>query len=494
MFNRNPFPLLPLALAAVAALPATAAETAQTTVQQITPAVVEVRSDGNNYVGTVVPQIQIRGKVRVQLDAGVSGRVKTWSIWPKLVPVNAGVGYEAQFQQNKTTKSYDAGQRPKSVDEEAWMAMSHDATRNYAVSACQTRATQLRTAGKTDQEIFSTDRAIPLQLQAALSYEFSGVSVGQPLAEVVGNAPTFNIICKASAQGMQGTAVGGGIPTNSPALLQQVSMSASAPIGPTRCPAEVTTFMTFKTDASQAPGYVRYRVKSLSGKVSPLMTVQFSASDRNGSQYVKTVPQSFMVGVPPAPPAPATGTPLVGSQASGDYASPTRPDPNSIVRGQGRPTGPTGEGAAGAPTPANVHKDSLWVDVETAQQGSAAKSNYAAYTVTCDVIQTGVGGGAAGGVRTPVNQPSPRAPRGEAQPTAAPQPPERPPVPLGLAGTQPPTPTAPTRGSAGEAQPTAAPQPPARPAAPLGVTTGAQPLPPAAASRLAAPAASQPRR
>lgn len=457
MFNRNPFPLLPLALAAVAALPATAAEMAQTTVQQVTPAVIEVRSDGKNYTGTNVPQIQIRGKVRVQLDAGVSGRVKTWSIWPKLAPVNIGVGYEAQFQQNKTTKSYDAGQRPKSVDEETWMAMSHDATRNYAVSACQTRATQLRTAGKTNQEIFSADHAIPLELQAALSYEFSGVSVGQPLVEVVGNAPTFNIICKASAQGMQGTAVGGGIPTNSPALLQDVSMSASAPIGPTRCPAEVTAFMTFKTDAGQPPGYVRYRVKSLSGKVSPLMTVQFSASDRNGSQYVKTVPQSFMVGVPPAPAAPATGSPLVGSQASGGYASPTRPDPNSIGHGQGRPTGPMGEGAAGAPTPANVHKDSLWIDVETAGPGSKMKSNYAAYTVTCDVITAGVAGGAAGGVRTPVNQPSPGAPRGEAQPTAAPQ-------------------------------------PPARPAVPLGITAGARPALPATAARTASPAASQPRR
>jgi hypothetical protein len=388
------------AILALAACPPTWADSGSSIIRAVDPAVIEVRSNGTTYEG-VLPQVQLKGQAEVAFDAQISGRVKSWSVWLVAEPMDPTF-WNMSFHEHKKTTTYDALNRPKSVSTKTWVAIPHQITRNWAVNTCITMASRLRNEGLSDAQIFGQDREIPYRVKAWHSFETTGIAGAQTPQEVTGveMAPNFRLVCKASPKNdlALNTHADGPERTHGPALLKAVSISVQAPASPVQCPANATAFFTFRSDGSKRPGYVNYRVRGASGKNSQVMTITFRESDREGTDYVRTVVQHFTVGQPPAPAATTPGGPARGRQ-SGDNnltsATPPNPD-DGVIPGPRGAAGRAVDGAyaaPGGPTPSNVHQDSLWIDVTAAAAGSVMKSDFAAYSVTCAPRTSGVGAG-----------------------------------------------------------------------------------------------------
>lgn len=490
-------PLAALALLACA-LPAQA-DQAWGNVESISPQRIEVLSNGASYTTTAIPLVSLGASVTLHIDPGVSGRVKSWSAW--LTARAEGNGVLVQFSNDKIGKSYALTERPKDASTRASITLPFGSIGSYAIAQCNAMAGRLRGQGMADAAIFAQERVVTATIDTRVEAEFSGVSgaYGAP-SEVQYARPTLDIVCKSHTPPPKpGTTSGGTPPVGvGPALLQQVTMIVQHPPSPTpvQCPVEVTAFMTFKAQGKNAqgqelpPGHFSYRVRSLSGKVSRTDQIFLQESDRSGPYFVKTLTQKFMVGVPGTAQPQGVGVGPLGQQAAGGLMAGGSGGGGSGLAGSAMGSYATG----GAPTPPNVHKDSLWIDIEGAKAGSVLKSDYSAYSVTCQpstAIGGGPGavqarpdpqrpgatvpGGLSGGpqVPTPVAPQQPQVPAGQQQ--QQPQLPSPPPVPRPPMGES--TGAAPGAGanlpSVGKAVPPPMPVTPLAPARPAGVSSGA---------------------
>lgn len=412
---RNHLALAPLALAVLAVLAATPAraDSSSFTLNSFNPGQVEVKSNGSSYTTTAIPLVSLSASVTVQADAGFSGHVKSWSAW---IGAQLDVGPTVQFSNHKVSRSYGLGNRPKSVNEPANINVPFGTFGTYAVAQCNALAAKLRSQGLPDEAIFGQDRNLKPGIVAIGTVEFNGV--GAPaLSEVIASPPQLDIVCKAhKAPPKPGTTAGQGVTGVGPALLTQVTMVVQHPPSPTpvQCPVEATAFMTFRAQGTGPdgqplpPGHFSYKVRTLSGKVSKTDIVVLQESDRSGPHFSKTITHKFMVGAPGmAPTVSAPGVGPVGQQAAGGLMA-----GGGGAGGPGPAAGAAGSYASGAaPVDPNVHKDSLWIDVEGAKAGSVMKSDYFPYSVTCQVAKA-IGGG-PGSVQAKPNPQRPGSPLGE---------------------------------------------------------------------------------
>lgn len=486
------------------------ADGANVFLESVAPKEIIVKSDGKKYVGTVVPFLQLDASVVLDIDAGLAGRVKSYSAYLSGRPVGASVWAEWSGPADRISQSFSFGNRPKTVATRSHISVSYATLNAFVAGHCNMLADELRKQGKVNTEIFSTSRSFAVDVTARVEASYT-VAAANPIPSEVVDPKKIGIVCEAYAPYALPPPPPPSNPARTqggPALLKQLTMVVVHPTAPVQCPVEATAHMVFRAEAEapggqpKAPGKFSYRVRSLSGKVSHVEEVTFSEGDRSGSSFSKTILQKFMVGAQPAAGGAAPGHPgLNGGQASG-FTSGAASGGFGPLGAAGRPGGgsaATGFASGVLPTPPNVHKDSLWIDIVSAANGSIQKSDYREYTVTCQAPPSAIGGQPTQMTKPPTSLPAlpktlppslpAQTPSGEATPAAPVQPPPQPGAPSRI--TAAPTPIMPPPVKAGEAAAPSlpSPQPPSRPQpVPLGVTApesaGPPKLPVGTATRL----------
>ncbi len=141
----------------------------------VEPGEIEVDSNGNDYTVPAIPLISLTAQLNVRLDAGISGRVKSWKAWVKVKPETGfwSVIWK-QFENDAAQASYSIP-RPKKVNTTANISVPYSSLVNTVNSYCNSMADSLREQGLSNEEIFDQDRVITIQAQGALSYKMSGL-------------------------------------------------------------------------------------------------------------------------------------------------------------------------------------------------------------------------------------------------------------------------------------------------------------------------------
>ncbi len=171
MFSRFPG-LLPVAAILVALLPAAAhADSADATIVNLVTKQLIVKSNGSSY--TQAPLLgNLIADIRVEADAGVSGKVKDWKTWLLLQTESMQT---LDFSNFAYTKTYPWNERPKSVDRIVQVAVPKSAWEHFVVLRCNKVADDLRAMGQSDTVIFGEDRSFELAVIPRLEVEMSGV-------------------------------------------------------------------------------------------------------------------------------------------------------------------------------------------------------------------------------------------------------------------------------------------------------------------------------
>ena len=182
-----------LMAAALATSSPAAADTGHVEVIWLASPSIVVEGNGTAYYKMDPSSQNIDGKIRVELDAGVSGRVRSWEAWPMLRTVATdwkafkGTGISR-------SKSYDSP-RPKTVNEEFFFSIPWVHYAETAIAACNGQAAQLRGQGLSNGAIFSQDRSAKIEAEAGFSYDMSGVA-GSDVPDEVGYALELTVTCK----------------------------------------------------------------------------------------------------------------------------------------------------------------------------------------------------------------------------------------------------------------------------------------------------------
>lgn len=157
-----------------------------------TPTIV-VEGNGTVY-NKVQPSSQnLDGKIRVELDAGVSGRVRSWEAWPSL-RTGGGAWRHVKGTGMSRSKSYNSP-RPKTVDEEFNFSIPSVHYAETAIAACNGEAARLRSQGLDNAAIFGQNRAALFEVDAGLAYDMSGLA-GSDYPDEINYALERTVICK----------------------------------------------------------------------------------------------------------------------------------------------------------------------------------------------------------------------------------------------------------------------------------------------------------
>ncbi len=160
---------------------------------QLDQAVIEVDSDGENYTAVDSASPAITGRIGMSLNAEKFGRIKSWALWPSMQIEHSE---KKQFPEYKYAKSYPLGDRPKRVDRDLPFSIPLQAYKTYAKDACNLMATRLRNfQGKTNEQIFATDRSLWVKLESEVTWKMSGIANETPgLKEVEDGGPPNPLI------------------------------------------------------------------------------------------------------------------------------------------------------------------------------------------------------------------------------------------------------------------------------------------------------------
>jgi len=138
--------------------------------------------------------------VRVVVDGGVVAHVKNWKTWLLVRTANSTW---VEFSDDGVSESYPFLQRPQKVDLLVPLAVPHMALAPVMVSYCNALADELRTQGKSNTEIFSQDRTVPIAIRADQSENFSpgynALHQAHPNTGNISGYPKINLICKGRA-------------------------------------------------------------------------------------------------------------------------------------------------------------------------------------------------------------------------------------------------------------------------------------------------------
>ncbi|MCZ4279821.1 hypothetical protein O4H49_03465 [Kiloniella laminariae] len=172
-----------------------AADSADTFLQWMSNPDVSVANNGNRYTSLVSPTAPLQGAFIVQIDAGISGRVKSWKSWPSLAlePDNpAHPGAWLVFENDGDSASYSRP-RPKSVNTAAPFFLDSDSYGFLAVEACNAEAARLAGQGLDNSAIFAQNREAKIAVRGNLDYSTTGIT-GQQTPEEVDSWNAFKAI------------------------------------------------------------------------------------------------------------------------------------------------------------------------------------------------------------------------------------------------------------------------------------------------------------
>ncbi len=334
-----------------------------------------ISGDGFNYTKNVSGQSTISAVVDVHIEAGLLGEIHNWSTWLYTNPVAVPGATDFDHKGSGYIKVYEddglgyVNEVIQSVEIEADYSFR-------AVNDCNKLADDLRNQGYTNDEIFSEDHTILIdvtpKLDYSIEYDYAGLH-GLPGKRVV------ELTCMAMALEIDDSG-----PTRTPrdAHVISVTLDMLHEDEPTSCPSKVTAYVTYVADTE---GIFSSRFRSVFGQVSAPIELEMEESDRQGDLYIKTYQQKFMVGEVPDPIREKPGKPV------SKYDSPDElfaPDAGHNPEGDVEPIDKGGiqsdlDELYTEQADSNVHEDSLWVEILSASSDSIDKSDYANYKVTC---------------------------------------------------------------------------------------------------------------
>lgn len=190
-----------LLVAAVAGVCVTAAagaraDTSDADILWINHPSIIVESNGHAYTEVKNSSHSIEGKIKVSLDAGVTGRVQSFESWPKLgVPIEGFPTSWDDFKDSGYSKSYSTP-RPKTVEQEFGFSIPRQDYDDFMVVACNMNADRLRGQGKKDSEIFDENRIIEVSVDTGLYVDYSGPDNITPTPQEVSYPTTINVVCE----------------------------------------------------------------------------------------------------------------------------------------------------------------------------------------------------------------------------------------------------------------------------------------------------------
>lgn len=193
--------LFPIAVLLTMLLPSgpSFADLGQISIENLIAPDITVVNNGSTYTRVSGYDLSnIVADLRVYLDPGDVGRVKSFTAWIKARRVSPSTDYWADFEDYAYSQSYPAFNRPKTVDKVVTVQVPLAAYRDWAVGRCNVEAQYLRNTGLSDFQIFNADRVIGIQVHPALKYEMTGWDNIVDVPPEGGGAPLpeFNIICK----------------------------------------------------------------------------------------------------------------------------------------------------------------------------------------------------------------------------------------------------------------------------------------------------------
>ncbi|HMA14536.1 MAG: hypothetical protein ACM35H_13900 [Bacteroidota bacterium] len=195
-YSRGAGRRLPAAAALLASLAAATpalADDGDADITWLNTPVIVVEGNGTVYNKVVQPGQNLTGKIRVQLDAGVSGRVRSWEAWPTL-RAGGGAWKAMKGTGMSHSESYDSP-RPKTVDEEFDFSIPMAYYAETAIAACNDEAANLRAQGLNNAAIFGQHRAALFVVDVGLTYDMSGVA-GSESPQEVGASVERTVTCR----------------------------------------------------------------------------------------------------------------------------------------------------------------------------------------------------------------------------------------------------------------------------------------------------------
>ena len=255
-------------MAGLAPVPALA-DSASANITNLLTTQISVNSNGSSYT-SVAGLATLTADVRIQVDAEVSGRVKSWRVW---LGLSDGEGNHLQFQTMGVGKSYGTFERPRRVDRTERVIVHAVAWQGFVAARCNELADELRSGGLPDSAIFAQDRTLQLGVTAHFDADISGVGgyfVGaKPWEEI----PKTQVICKK----WQGSAIpqaGTGLSV-APTKVVNKGLSIYEQYGITGvCKIRLDGWIT--TDKKNTT--VKFRYRNQAGKLSKVWTVNTGQS------------------------------------------------------------------------------------------------------------------------------------------------------------------------------------------------------------------------
>lgn len=141
-----------------------------------------VQSNGSSY-HRMAPLSNLIANLHVELDTGVSGRIKWFTAWLGLGSEGLNSQYWPEWREDGYHKSFDP--RPKSWSDTVTVAVPESSLEQFALGQCNYQAQTLRDQGLSNKAIFAEDRPIELAVVPYLDHEMTGPS-GNPIIESAG--------------------------------------------------------------------------------------------------------------------------------------------------------------------------------------------------------------------------------------------------------------------------------------------------------------------
>ena len=186
---------------AVAATPSYA-DSKDARVLWVSPNAIAVESDGTQYTKLANLGQGLSAEVAVEIEAGLSGYVKSWSTW---LAVATKKMYDApgsnwvQFSGHKKGGTLPVGSLAKILVADPDLTIPPTTLQGFAVAQCNVMADDLRSKGKSDEEIFGQDRVLEVATNAFVEAKISGIKGTPDPQEIAGtfNAfKRFDLICQ----------------------------------------------------------------------------------------------------------------------------------------------------------------------------------------------------------------------------------------------------------------------------------------------------------
>ena len=150
------------------------ADTKEATVVNLVSKQIFLEGNGSRY-SHVNGLANLVADVRVIVDTGTAGRVKSWKVSIGLKPEKAD---GRQFHNYGVSKHYAWNERPRRVDRTERVIVPATVWQDFVEGQCNGLADELRGLGLSDQQIFAQDRSLQLLVTTRLDADTTGAGSG----------------------------------------------------------------------------------------------------------------------------------------------------------------------------------------------------------------------------------------------------------------------------------------------------------------------------